>query len=186
MMAVSAKTGEGIDEWLKEVLHRTDAGKHITEVDYDIYAEGEAVLGWLNTTIEISGELTDWDAFAKILMKDFNLQFNEMGASVGHVKMMLESGNKYLMANLTGKGNTFEFRGSAGNSNKARLILNARVEMSPDALEQIVRKTLDANLEGNLKAKTIAFRCLSPGRPNPTFRFDHIVSAGLLNDFQDA
>jgi G3E family GTPase len=186
VMAVSAKTGEGIDEWLKEVLHRTDAGKHITEVDYDIYAEGEAVLGWLNTTIEISGELTDWDAFAKILMKGFNLQFNEMGASVGHVKMMLESGNNYLMANLTGKDNTLEIRGSAGNSNKARLILNARVEMSPDALEQIVRKTLDANLEGNLKAKTIAFRCLSPGRPNPTFRFDHIVSAGLLNDFQDA
>ena len=175
VLAVSAKTGKGIEEWLKEVLHRTDAGKRIAEVDYEVYAEGEAVLGWLNSTIELSGEMTDWDSFANSLMKNFSRQFGEIGASVGHIKMMLESGNNYLIANLTGKGNTLEFRGSAGNDDKARLILNARAEMSPDALEQIVHKTLDANLKGNLKAKTIAFKCLSPGRPNPTFRFDHIV-----------
>lgn len=176
VMAISSVAGEGVLEWLKEVTNRTNAGQHIAEVDYDVYAEGEAVLGWLNSTIEIGGEMTDWDVFAKDLMKDFSSRFDEMKAYVGHVKMMLESGENYMMGNLTGKGETLNFRGSAGKGTKARLTFNARVEMSPDALEQIVYKTLDANLKGNLKAKTVAFKCLSPGRPNPSFRFDHVVN----------
>jgi G3E family GTPase len=175
VMTVSSVTGEGVAEWLKEVTNRTNAGLRIAEVDYDVYAEGEAVLGWLNSTIEISGEMTDWDAFAKDLMKDFSGQFDEMKAYVGHVKMMLESGDNYILGNLTGKGNTLNFRGSAGKGSTARLTFNARVEMSPDTLEQIVHKTLDSKMKENLKAKTIAFKCLSPGRPNPNFRFDHVV-----------
>jgi G3E family GTPase len=175
VITISSKTGEGIEEWLNEVLNRTDAGKHLAEVDYNVYAEGEAVLGWLNTTIELSGGLTDWDTFASNLMKDFSRQFDVMKASVGHLKVILESGENYLMGNLTGLGDTLNFRGSAGTGTKAKLILNARAEMTPAALEQIVRKTIDANANGNLKAKIVAFRCLSPGRPNPTFRFDHVV-----------
>jgi hypothetical protein len=133
------------------------------------------VLGWLNSTIELSGELTDWDAFANYLMKDLSFQFDARHASVGHVKIMLQSGENYLMGNLTGTGRTLHYRGSAGTGTNARLTLNARVEMTPDTLEQIVRKTLDANTKSKLKAKIVAFRSLSPGYPNPTFRFEEIV-----------
>jgi len=175
VMTVSAVTGEGIDEWLKEVMNRTDAGKQLVEVDYDIYAEGEAVLGWLNSNIELNGEPTDWDAFAGDFLQDLSHEFDKRNATVGHVKIILENGDDYLMGNLTGKCKTLNFRGSAGISKKARLTLNARVEMSPEDLEDIVRKILDANSNGNLTVKIVALRCLSPGRPNPTFRFDHIV-----------
>ena len=175
VMTVSAITGEGIDEWVQEVLSRTNAGKKLAEVDYDVYAEGEAILGWLNSTIDISGELTDWDDYANNLMQDFSKQFDGMKAYVGHVKMMLESGENYLMGNLTGKGDTLNFRGSAGKGTKARLTLNARVEMSPETLEQIVRNAIETSTTEKLKASIVTLRCLSPGRPNPTFRFDHIV-----------
>jgi len=177
LMTVSAITGEGIEEWLKEVMNRTDAGQRLAEVDYDIYAEGEAVLGWLNSTIELSGEITNWDAFATNLLKDLSQQFDNLNASVGHVKLILESGDNYLTGNLTGRGETLNFSGSAGTSEKARLTLNARVEMSPEALDQIVRQILSTNTNGNLKSKIIALRSLSPGRPNPTYRFKHIVPA---------
>ena len=176
IMTVSAITGEGIEEWLKEVSNRTNAGQRLAEVDYDIYAEGEAVLGWLNSTIELSGEPTDWDAFAKNLMQDFSSQFDGMKAYVGHVKIMLESDENYLIGNLTGKGDTLNFRGSAGTGSKARLTLNARVEMSPEKLEQIVRDTLNTKTTDSLAARIVTLRCLSPGRPNPSFRFDHIVT----------
>jgi G3E family GTPase len=175
VMTISAVTGQGVEEWLKEVLNRTNAGRKIVEVDYDVYAEGEAILGWLNSTIDLSGDLTDWDLYAKNLMKDFSNQFDVMNAYVGHVKLMLESGENYLMGNLTGKGDTLNFRGSAGTGTQARLTFNARVEMSPDTLENIVRNTIAANTSGNLKANILTLRCLSPGRPNPTFRFDHVV-----------
>jgi len=174
VMTVSAVTGEGIDEWLKEVMHRTDAGQRLAEVDYDTYAEGEAVLGWLNSNVELSGEPTDWDAFARQLLQDLSQQFDSRYASVGHVKLIIETGDNFLLGNLTGKENTLNFRGSAGTSTNARLTINARVEMRPETLEQIVRETLSANAEGKFEMKIVALRCLSPGRPNPTYRFDHI------------
>ncbi len=177
VLIVSSLSGEGIDEWLHEVLTRTDAGKRLVEVDYDVYAEGEAVLGWLNTTIELSGVETDWDGFARELMQNLSHQFDSMKASVGHVKLLIESGENYLIGNLIGSNETLSFRSSAGISANARLTLNARVEMNPEALEEIVRKTLDATKSSLIKKKIVALRCLSPGRPNPTFRFEHVVPA---------
>ena len=153
-----------------------NAGKRLVEVDYDVYAEGEAVLGWLNTTIELSGNSVDWDSFAQTLMQSLSKQFDSMGASVGHVKILVESGDKFTVSNLTGQSSTLTFRQSAGISNNARLTVNARVEMMPESLENIVRTALDKVTETSISQKIIASRCLSPGRPNPTFRFDHIVS----------
>jgi G3E family GTPase len=177
VMTVSAVTGEGIDKWLEEVMNRTDAGKRLVEVDYDVYAEGEAVLGWLNCNIELSGEPTDWDAFARKLLQDLSQEFDTREVSVGHVKIILEAGDKFLMGNLTGKNNTMNVRGSAGISQNAILTLNARVEMSPQILEEIVRNALDKSTHVNLTKTIVAMRCLSPGRPNPTYRFDHIVQS---------
>lgn len=176
VMTVSAITGEGIDEWLNAVMNNTNSGQRLAEVDYDVYAEGEAVLGWLNTTIELKGERINWDSFARNLMQDLSKQFDSMKVAVGHVKIILEAGNDFLNGNLTGLNNTLNFRGSSGTSSEARLTLNARVEMSPEELERIVRKTLYVNAKENIKVRIIALRCLSPGRPNPTFRFDRIVS----------
>jgi len=175
VMTISAVSGEGIGEWLNEVTRRTDSGKRIVEVDYDLYAEGEAVLGWLNTTIELGGDPTNWDDLARNLMQELSQQFDRLKASVGHLKIILESGENYLIANLTGLNSTLKFRGLAGISTKARLTLNARVEMSPGELEQIVRMTLSNYSKDNLTANIRALRCLSPGRPNPTYRFDHII-----------
>lgn len=175
VMTISALTGEGIDEWLNEVMNRTNSGQRLAEVDYDIYAEGEAVLGWLNCTVELSSKQTDWDVFAHQLMQDLSKQFDSRKASVGHVKLILEADDKYLTGNLTGLNKTLNFRGTVGTVSKARLTLNARVEMGTEELEQIVRKTLDVNTKYNITSTIVALRCLSPGRPNPTFRFDRII-----------
>lgn len=176
VMVVSTLFDEGVEDWLEQVNNRTDAGKRLAKVDYDIYAEGEAVLGWLNSTIELAGEQTNWDEFGRYLLSELSRQFDSISAPVGHVKMILETGTDFMVGNLTGKSHTLIFRGSAGQSDQARLTLNARVEMSPEALEQIVLKTLETQADNQVRFKINALRSLSPGRPNPTFRFDHIVS----------
>ena len=48
---LSARTGDGIDAWIDDVLAGGEAGSHVVDVDYDRYAEGEAVLGWLNAVL---------------------------------------------------------------------------------------------------------------------------------------
>jgi Ni2+-binding GTPase involved in maturation of urease and hydrogenase len=177
VLAVSAVSGEGIDEWLDEVLKRTDAGSRIIEVDYDIYAHGEAVLGWLNGTILIKGESVQWDAFIKNLLADLGKRFDSAGYGVGHLKVILENGDQYIAGSLTGKSQMLSFRGSAGSGSQAKLTLNARVETSPENLETIVREALEASTS-NYETKVVAWRCLQPGRPNPTFRFTQVVVAG--------
>ncbi|MEI7834429.1 MAG: GTP-binding protein, partial [bacterium] len=62
---ISALTGAGVAEWLGEVTASGISGGHIVEVDYDIYAEGEAVLGWLNASATVIASAdVDWRAFA--------------------------------------------------------------------------------------------------------------------------
>ncbi len=54
------------------------------------------------------------------------------------------------------------------------LVFNARVQMTPENLEEIVRKILAS---GDLTIEIETLRCLMPGRPNPTHRFDAVVEA---------
>jgi G3E family GTPase len=178
VMTISSVSGEGMVEWLNKVQNSVDSGKRLVEVDYDVYAEGEAVLGWLNSTIELTGNSVNWDVFAHEFMQSLSRQFDSLEASVGHVKILIESGAKYIVSNLTGLNKTLTFRQSAGTSNSARLTVNARVEMRPETLENIVSTTLDSITGTTISKKIVALRCLSPGRPNPTFRFDRIVSIG--------
>jgi len=175
VLSISAATGQGIEEWIRIVTTQSDAGRRLAEVDYDIYAEGEAVLGWLNSHLELNGKPTDWNLFAARLLQDLAARFAEMKASVGHIKLNLLAGDANLTGNLTGRFDSLSIRGSVGVSDNAQLTLNARVEMSPEKLEEVVRQALDAAMADNLSATTLAWRCLKPGRPNPTFRFDHVV-----------
>jgi G3E family GTPase len=175
VLPVSAVTGEGVDAWLDEVLKRTDAGLRIVEVDYDIYAHGEAVLGWLNGTVQLKGEHVDWNTFTKDLLADLGKRFDRAGYGVGHVKAILESGDSFIIGNLTGKGDTLSLRGSANPGNIAKLTINARVETDKDELDAIVREALEDATLNRYESRVIAWRCLQPGRPNPTYRFGQVV-----------
>ena len=172
---VSAQTGEGVDEWLADALNRTDAGKRLLDIDYDIYAHGEAVLGWLNGTLLLKGAETDWDAFAKKLLTAFDNRFKALSAGIGHVKVIVENGSQYIIGNLAGDGKLV-LGHSAGSRDEAKVIINARVEMSPEELDHIVREEVTALLADNLTEKVMAWKYLMPGRPNPTHRFTEIIN----------
>jgi Ni2+-binding GTPase involved in maturation of urease and hydrogenase len=174
---VSATTGDGIEEWLQEAIARSDAGKRLVDVDYDIYANGEAVLGWLNGTVRLSGETaTDWDAFTRDLLAALAVRFDADSLPVGHVKVITESGDSFVAGNLTGNADTLHMRGSAGSGQEAKLIVNARVETSPENLHSIVRDILDRLCRNTaLDNDVLAWRYLQPGRPQPTHRFSEVV-----------
>jgi G3E family GTPase len=169
--AISAKTGKGVDEWLEGVLTSDESGKHIADIDYDRYAEGEAVLGWLNCSASLAGNEVNWDAFAHLFMKDLASKFDAGNAPVGHVKIMVENGDQYISANLTGRSDTLTFRWSAGTGNSAEMIVNARVEMLPATLEQLFLKSLQVATNGHISARINRIRSISPGYPSPTHRY---------------
>lgn len=176
VVTLSARTGEGVSAWLENALSQRESGRRIVEVDYDTYAEGEAVLGWLNATFGLHGVSANWNAVATKLMESLSAQFDSRNASVGHVKLMIESGEEVVVANLTGTHETLSVRGPSLVASHATLTVNARVEMSPADLDQIVREALDAVSNGNFKFETVAWRSLSPGRPLPTHRYSQLVA----------
>jgi len=173
--AISAKNGEGLDSWLNDVLQSTEVGTHLAEVDYDIYAEGEAVLGWLNTTVKLQGESANWDAYAESLLNGLRNRFETVKTAVGHVKLLVKSNDSFVIGNITGPSNFVNIRGAAGKDNQAIMTLNARAQMEPDLLKAIVLEEISKVGGANISADFVALKCLQPGRPNPTYRYDHIV-----------
>src|SRR5687767_9657699 len=54
VLAASARNGDGLEPWFERLLAQDQVARRVMEVDYEIYADGEARLGWLNATIQLS------------------------------------------------------------------------------------------------------------------------------------
>ena len=168
VMVASTMNGTGIREWFKEVANRQGAGTKILDIDYDKYAHGEAVLGWLNGTVALSGENVYWDTVLKDIMTGICRVIKKEKLRVGHIKVIAENGKQYAVGNITGDVSTLQLRGTAGISNQVKLIINARVETTPEHLDEIIREVLVEAIDGQYTDEVLAWRYLQPGRPNPT------------------
>jgi len=175
---ISALNGDGIDDWLASVLLSDKAGKQIVDVDYDRYAEGEAVLGWLNAVVSLEsiGGNTGWGRYSRDMLERLAREFRQHNAEVGHVKLVIESDGKRCMANLTQLRGGIVFRGDEPFMGfQANLILNARVQMSPEKLEEIVRAAFSASIQNHISSTIRSLSSIMPGRPDPTYRYSHTV-----------
>ena len=177
LLLISALTGAGVDDWLKLALGDGKTGQRITDVDYDVYAEGEAVLGWLNATVELQANgAVDWKTFGLNLLLDLQREFGKRSAEIAHLKLMMTAGNTRLSANLTSTGGTPIARGSLDSGNRSvTLTLNARVQMSPRDLQALVERTIHAEAGTDVLARITNLKSLSPGRPRPTHRYTTVL-----------
>lgn len=170
VMSVSTQNGTGVKEWFDEVANRQGDGTKILDIDYDKYAHGEAVLGWLNGTIALTGKNACWDTVLKDIMNGIAKTIKKEKLRVGHIKVIAENGKQYAVGNITGDASTLQFRGTAGCGDNLKLIINARVETTPEHLDEVIRDVLLSAIDGKYKDEVLAWRYLQPGRPNPTHR----------------
>lgn len=173
--AISGLTCLNMDSWMNDILTDTKAGTHILEIDYDVYAEGEAVLGWLNAKVQLSGENIDWNYFTENFLWNFKSRFEEENAEIGHIKMIMKEKNNFLLGNLTCGMNNISVRGHVDQAIKIKMTLNARVEMQPEHLECIIRESLETEKKNGIQSEIEVLNCLKPGRPDPTYRYRTVV-----------
>ncbi len=173
VLFVSAKTGEKVDA-VHEALAGTAAPREtFMEVDYDIYAEGEAELGWLNATVELnSDQPLPVDRAAKRIVDLIRERLEANDAEPAHLKVLCTSGDAVAVANLVSSDTpTMLSVASDSTGSPLTLIINARVCLAPEALQQVVTDavaTLSRELSASSSIESIeSFR---PGRPVPTFR----------------
>ncbi|MCR4963795.1 MAG: cobalamin synthesis protein P47K [Firmicutes bacterium] len=176
VFCVSAQEGANVESWLDAVLSSTGSGKNLTEVDYDIYAEGEAVLGWFNADITLSGH-ADWNALLSKYVNALAERFASKDQAIGHLKVLMSdaAGDTFAVANLTSGKDAIRIRGEVAAGPEAQLIVNARVEMSPEELEEAIFQVLDAACGDAVQHKVVSYKCLMPGRPAPTYHYDQVI-----------
>ena len=89
VVKMSARTGEGFAEFCRRLDQRGEFGRRLMDVDYDIYAEGEAELGWLNSQIAFeSPSPMDLDALMLNLLQRLGNQLALIPAETAHLKVI--------------------------------------------------------------------------------------------------
>jgi len=178
MMAISALKGEGIKEWLDFVMSGKNVpGKRLTEVDYDTYAEGEAVLGWLNASFQLHANApVDWKNFCNKYLAGLLKEIKSRKAEIVHLKLFLKAGSESLVANLVSNKTPIFIKGNLEKSVRdVNLVVNARVRIEPEDLRDIVQNSLKSIAADKIRIKADAIESFKPGRPKPTHHFTAVV-----------
>ncbi len=178
ILRVSARTGEGF-EALTEMLDQRGAfGQRVMEVDYDIYAEGEAELGWLNSQVNVeSGQAFDLDALLLDIIGRLHERFIGTGAEAAHLKTIGLCDGSYAVANLISNSTGPELSLASKTMTKAaHVVVNARVATDPTALEAFVRAEVAAACQSiGATHEVTSLQSFKPGRPVPTHRINESV-----------
>ncbi len=176
VIRMSAKTGDGMDEVMEHLNQPVPRTSRTMEVDYDIYAEGEAELGWLNCQSEIqSSAALNIDAYLMRFMNSMHALLTEKSAEVAHLKVIGMAEGVYAVANLVSNADVPRLS-LPGNwqGREFDLVVNARVAMAPEELEPMVRTVLqEASGQFGAIANVRSLQCFRPGRPVPTHRLTH-------------
>jgi hypothetical protein len=143
------------------------------EVDYEVYAEGEALLGWLNAAAQIeAAEAFDGNALLRRLADDIQGRLAKSGAEIAHLKMTLapDEGNDLGVLNLVrGDGKAESMHRLQDDLNAGELLVNLRAEADPDVLREAVLAALGA-LAPAVNVKIDHTESFRPGKPQPTYR----------------
>jgi len=173
ILRCSAKTGEGFGALLQTLELRGQFGRRLMEVDYDIYAEGEAELGWLNSQVVVeSKQGIELDAFLMDLISRLHSRLLSSGAEAAHLKVIGLCDSSYAVANVVSNVTGPELSLPSGtNTTTANVVVNARVAIDPSDLEIMVREELAATAQFfGVEQKVVSLQSFRPGRPVPTHR----------------
>src|SRR5205823_5401712 len=119
-------------------------GQRILEIDYDTYAEGEAELGWLNSSVRVkAAKPFALDALLVDVVEKLQRAVAAEGAEVAHLKAIGLWEGSFGVANLVSSGERPVLSLPSGCTvPEADLIVNARVAIDPALLQDLVCRTL--------------------------------------------
>jgi hypothetical protein len=191
VMEVSASTGQGLEAWFDRITGGELGHRRSMDVDYDTYAEGEALLGWLNARGPVRAAAGpgmpaefDGNAFLTTLATRLRDALAADGVEIAHLKMTLSPAQPgqadagRLNADLAAVSLT-RTDGSPQQTHVLQsplsagdLVLNLRAEADPELLRakvlDVVRQT--AINTGPATAELQVLAAFRPGRPTPTHR----------------
>jgi len=178
LQAVSVRNGKGLEEWFQVLTDAEHPAGKLMALDYDVYAAGEALLGWMNATVQVASQ-DEFDANAVIMgiASGIRARLLAAKAEIAHLKLTF-SPDDSLAGEIASvncvRSDTRPESGMIleGPTRRGQVVVNLRAEAAPDFLLE----SLNAELAG-LSTAFPGIRVLleheehfRPGRPEPTHR----------------
>lgn len=176
VITLSARHGQNIPDWAEQLEVGQLGQTEPMEVDYDTYAEGEALLGWNNLSATLTARNGDFDgnSFVQELAGYVHELFSEAKLEIAHLKMTLSpnEGNDLAVLNLVRSDGSPEFSHSLQDRlEQGELIFNLRAEADPEILKQWSLASVQELAERHkLDCQIDHHEAFRPGRPVPTHR----------------
>jgi Ni2+-binding GTPase involved in maturation of urease and hydrogenase len=141
------------------------------DIDYDEYGAGEAQLAWLDSALEIVSPGNHAVATALDLINKIGYAIKRQQWPVGHMKFFLDDGSQQRKISFTLLNSPVLQEGSGMGARQARLLINARVQTNPAALQKLIRDIIREVAAENgcaiIEGESAAFQ---PGYPTPEHR----------------
>jgi G3E family GTPase len=178
VVSAAARSGEGLNELFDLLMTHDQAKKSSMLVDYEVYAEGEALLGWLNATVSLKAD-DEFEAndFLKALSAEVQKRLLSMGAEIAHFKMTYSPDDgiagELASINLVRNDGAPELGMELDEpSEGGQLIINLRAEGDPASLMQALSDSLADTTPkfSSLTATLEHEEHFRPGKPTPTHR----------------
>ncbi len=175
VLAISARDGSGTASWFEQVTQGAMRLDVSPDVDYAVYAEGEALLGWLNATVHVRCD-TPFDGNA--MLQDLAAHIADAVGSgeIAHLKMTLtaeELPSDIAVLNLVAGDRAAEMAHTLkAPVDAGELIVNLRAEEDPRRLHDAVLAALAA-WESAGRSRRAAIEHIEhfrPAKPTPTYR----------------
>ena len=172
VFAASAKTGEGLKPWFDAVLAPSRAESRALDIDYDTYAEGEALLGWLNATARAEAPAPfDANVLLLSLVESVRLSLSAEKVEIAHLKATFEAadGSLAVVSVVRSDGEPDLRESILDRLDGGALVNNLRAEADPDLLRRATERALAA-LSPDVRCRIEHLEHFRPSRPVPTHR----------------
>jgi G3E family GTPase len=177
ILAASARSGDGLDPWFELITSTEQQARRAMEVDYEVYAEGEALLGWLNCTVQMSStQEFDGNAILRALARRIQALLRAEHAEVAHLKMTLspdEGLSDIAVVNLVRNDFVPELSLELPEVIRSgQFIINCRAEAAPEKLLAALKQALTdtGSEQAGLSLRLEHSEHFRPGKPQPTHR----------------
>lgn len=165
---VNGRDAESITGWLTVLQQQSEeSGLSSLQIDYDIYGAGEAALAWLDEELEIYSSNETAMEEAAILADKIYQKIQKKKFAIGHLKFLLD-GTFKISYTATSEEQALITHTSSSSSH---LLINARIQTSPKALEELIKAAIrEAEEEKQCKIIVQSLSSFQPGYPKPTHR----------------
>jgi G3E family GTPase len=159
---------DNVQQWLNVLDDYTSAAAlQSLNIDYDVYATGEAKLAWVDQVIEIFSSDNNAMQLAQDLVNKMYKEVCEQQYPIGHLKFLINSQIKVSFTSAMEPLVAIKHAPAAS----ATLLINMRVQAAPEILTQLVADAItEITLQSGCTIIVNSQSAFQPGYPRPAYR----------------